>query len=756
MKKKVTSIILIGMMVHSVYACGSITPEEADYDEINQPVREELSETEIVQGKERPEETEDTFSNSEVQQAADDESSEPIYVIEPGLTQDDTYEMQDWQAAYTEYIESVEYAPYNEYALIYVDEDDIPELVICTGTVATACTVLTFHDGQVDALQTWSLQCNYIEKKNLYWDAGGQMGEFYDQVYTIENGKWVHVLGGEYIAKLDEDGLITDEYDYTWEGEAVPENIYYKNLHAVYDIEENQNVGSEQYVKFDEMLLRLQTGNNDMLRPHRYELYVEDITWDEAKRRCEERGGYLATITTIEEYEYIKKGIEDSGQTQVAFWLGASKSPSSNSFYRWDEPVEDYWNSDLVSGTIMGKYWADGEPSYDRRAFDGQTDRLCIYLLYDDAKKNCYLYDASTDMLARNPEYTGQIGYICEYGVTVRSKETYYHADGSISDWYEYEYDGLGNQTGYIHYYEDGSFHNSKYRQEYDDRGKMTKYISYNDDSSLNYWYENEYDSEGKQIKSITYKADGSIDSWSEYEYDSEGNRVKWIKYNAYGSILSWSEYEYDSAGNQTKENQYSSHGTLRSWEEREYDSVGYLIKSSGYNSNNNDYWWYEYEHDSAGNLTKSIRYQLGGSLDSWSEYGYDREGNQVKWIDYNADGSISRWYGDEYDSEGKKIKSISYHEDGSVDWWCECEYNSVGNTTQETFYDADGHICAWEKYEYDSRGNKTKQSYWHEEGNTQEYVWKYDNMGNLAKYMEYRRGELYEWYECEYITIVP
>lgn len=421
MKKKVTSIILIGMMVHSVYACGGIASDEANHDEINEPVREESSET--VQDREIPEETEDTLSNSEVQQAADGENAEPIYIIEPGLTQDDTYEMQDWQAAYAEYIEGVEYGPYNQYALIYVDEDDIPELVICTGTVATACTVLTFHDGEVDALQTWSLQCNYIEKKNLYWDAYGRMGEFYDQVYTIENGKWVHVLGGEYIAKLDEDGLITDEYDYAWEGEAVPEDTYYENLHAVYDIEENQNVGSEQYVKLDEMLLRLQTGNNDMPQPHRYELYIEDITWDEAKRRCEERGGYLATITTIEEQEHIKKGIEDSGQTKVAYWLGASDRPATDYGYRWYEPnwsSSSYEYTNYINYSDMEKYWADGEPGYSRRESDEPITRLCIYLLYDDAKENCYFYNDPKDMLMRNPEYTGGIGYICEYGVTVK------------------------------------------------------------------------------------------------------------------------------------------------------------------------------------------------------------------------------------------------------------------------------------------------------------------------------------------------
>ena len=168
--------------------------------------------------------------------------------------EDDTYEMQDWQIVYAEYIENIKYAPYNEYALIYVDEDDIPELVVYTGTFADACIVLTFHNGEVDTLQTGSLQCNYIEKKNFYWDTGGHMGEFYDHVYTVEDGKWVYVAGGEYIAK----DLLIEEYDYIWDGEAVSEDEYYENLRTVYDIDKNQNVGYEkQFEELDEMLVHL-------------------------------------------------------------------------------------------------------------------------------------------------------------------------------------------------------------------------------------------------------------------------------------------------------------------------------------------------------------------------------------------------------------------------------------------------------------------------------------------------------------------
>ena len=146
MKKKVISIILIGMMVHSVYACGSIAPKEADHDEVNEPVQEESSET--VQEKEIPEETEDTLFNSEVQQATDGENAEPIYVIEPGLTQDDTYEMQDWQAAYAKYAEELEAEYQNDkwlndiditYSLIYVDEDSSKSSAASTSLCSREC-----------------------------------------------------------------------------------------------------------------------------------------------------------------------------------------------------------------------------------------------------------------------------------------------------------------------------------------------------------------------------------------------------------------------------------------------------------------------------------------------------------------------------------------------------------------------------------------------------------------------------------------
>ena len=664
MKKNIITIVLVGIIVLPIYGCGNRGKEIVEFLEAIEATLEESEETYRT-----PEQT-------EVQQTEDDKGTDPIYIIEPELIQNDTYEMQDWQAAYVEYIEGFEEKERCYYSLIYVDDDDIPELVIDTGFGAGGYKILTFHNGEVDDHQTDGRLFYYIEKKNLLNNTGGRMGYYFDRICSIENGKWVYVTGGEY-RENPENRM---EFLYEWEGKPVEEEEYEDKLDEVFDREQAKE--PEQYERLDEMLFRLQMGTA-LSQTHRYELYVEDITWDEAKRRCEEKGGYLATITTTEEYECIKNGIEDSGQTQVAYWVGASDDyPSSYPIYEWREPNRDYLRDIFINYTIMGKYWADGEPSYFKQASDEQIDELGIYLLYDDVKEDWYLYDAPMDMLLRNPEYTGKIGYICEYdSVTVMAKETWFYPDDD-SRWYEYEYDGAGN---------------------------LTKEIYYNADGGINWWWENEYDRAGKQAKCICYNADGDIKYWYECEYDNTGNRTKTIEYRKSGDIARWYEWQYDSAGNGTKWVEYRYDGNVREWREYEYDSAGNMVKDTVHEPNINFEYIYEYEYDDAGNQTKE-----------------------------------------------------SYYTNGSLMYWDEYEYDSTGNNVKDTMYNGDGSVRYIHEFEYDNRGNKTKKTttYYPEDGRDTEYEWEYDNMGNLtrSKYVEYWRGELCDWSECEYeyITITP
>lgn len=169
--------------------------------------------------------------------------------------------MQDWQVAYLEYMEDyIENYPWQmdiyectKHSFIYVDEDDIPELIIYPG-VSIGCDILTFHDGEIDVLSTDRTTVCYIEKKNLLDNYSGTMGFYHDYIYSIENGKWVYVTGGEYSDKYN-DAHAAYDYNYRWEGEEVAEEVYKAKLKAIFDMD--QAIEPENLETLDEILLHL-------------------------------------------------------------------------------------------------------------------------------------------------------------------------------------------------------------------------------------------------------------------------------------------------------------------------------------------------------------------------------------------------------------------------------------------------------------------------------------------------------------------
>ena len=210
-----------------------------------------------------------------------------------------------------------------------------------------------------------------------------------------------------------------------------------------------------------------------------------------------------------------------------------------------------------------------------------------------------------------------------------------YNAEGSIAGWweYEYEYDSAGNKVKCIEHDADGSSY-IRWEKEYDSAGNEVKYISirYGTDGSVLYWYEYEYDSVGNTVKLIRCDADGSVEWVHEYKYDSAGNEVKCIAYDADGNSYIWWEMEYDSAGNEMWYINYNADGSVRYWEEYEYDSAGNEVKSIEYGVSGNS--WYEFGYDNAGNRTSYIGYSISSNIHIWEEFEYDNAGNWTKAID--------------------------------------------------------------------------------------------------------------------------
>lgn len=92
---------------------------------------------------------------------------------------------------------------------------------------------------------------------------------------------------------------------------------------------------------------------------HRYTLVHQAMTWSEAKAYCESQGGYLATITSADEYQKVKDAITDGDVTVC--WIGGYADGST---WRW------------VTGEDFSGYdaWASGEPNDT----DGGEDRLVM------------------------------------------------------------------------------------------------------------------------------------------------------------------------------------------------------------------------------------------------------------------------------------------------------------------------------------------------------------------------------------------
>ena len=319
----------------------------------------------------------------------------------------------DYRAAYLSYLKEFEYADECTYSLIYVDDDDIPELVIDNGYEAAGCIVLTFHDGALDAWQSSRLNFTYIERGNLICNSDGHMGYYYDFVYTIRDGKWEYVDGG--VWGDPPEGPQFDENDdyiyvYQWDKEEVSEEEYERRLNEVYPLEWAKH--PEKYYILKEIRSLLETGEVTSAG-HRYELVVEDLTWKEAEALCREKGGYLATVTTWEEMERIQEQMLAEDKANVTFFVGANAEGGG---YCWFEPENGETYSMLGLYNALFCFWLEGEPSYTGLTEDGiEVDEDYVVLFYRKSDERCYLNDVPDDILSAAPSYRGRVGYICEY-----------------------------------------------------------------------------------------------------------------------------------------------------------------------------------------------------------------------------------------------------------------------------------------------------------------------------------------------------
>ena len=107
--------------------------------------------------------------------------------------------------AYEKYInEKYGDGSYNAYNLIYIDEDNIPELLFDDSGDGTGTEVLCYIDGEVYSTPAWcrGFEFDYVPKENKIFFGGAMYNEFSEEAAHLENG--VLVTEHSYSFKLDE------------------------------------------------------------------------------------------------------------------------------------------------------------------------------------------------------------------------------------------------------------------------------------------------------------------------------------------------------------------------------------------------------------------------------------------------------------------------------------------------------------------------------------------------------------------------
>ncbi len=122
---------------------------------------------------------------------------------------------------------------------------------------------------------------------------------------------------------------------------------------------------------------------------HYYLLVEESLTWHEAEFACEQKGGYLAVISSYKENDAIKSIM---AKRYKNVWLGATDEKQEG-VWQWvtgEEFARNGWNKDEPNGTTsenyMGFYEADGQFGWNDFAFNAGS--VVGYICEWDSKED--------------------------------------------------------------------------------------------------------------------------------------------------------------------------------------------------------------------------------------------------------------------------------------------------------------------------------------------------------------------------------
>ena len=172
---------------------------------------------------------------------------------------------QNWQEAYSSFIvdNDTDTKRY-EYSLIYLDNDDQPELFVNTCVEASGERLLSYYDNSLSVLELYRIGSRYIPKSGLVYNGCGHMDYYPVYIEYLSDGDFYKIGEGVW-GGLDWDfskGAVLDEngypvYQYEWEGVRYTEEEFHEKIEELFKM--NDSVYPKEWYKPDEMLLMLKS-----------------------------------------------------------------------------------------------------------------------------------------------------------------------------------------------------------------------------------------------------------------------------------------------------------------------------------------------------------------------------------------------------------------------------------------------------------------------------------------------------------------
>jgi hypothetical protein len=252
--KKITLLLLTGILAACLLAgCGKHdggqeTAEPAPQDTTeNVPGKEE--DTDGGSGDEGPDTSAEAVpepGQGGTDQAAQIAEAEP----EPEIIEDPVLEI-DWKERYVSWMKSLmdeSGSVGGRFSLLFIDEDDIPEIIWKTDIEAQGSLLVTYDGETLDELAVSRTGMTYLDSRNLVKDYSGEDQVMYDRIYSIRDGKWILQAEGSVEEKTAEDGTSAGTgrtkpgsavhktvIIYTWQGQEVDGDTYDAKLSALFE-----------------------------------------------------------------------------------------------------------------------------------------------------------------------------------------------------------------------------------------------------------------------------------------------------------------------------------------------------------------------------------------------------------------------------------------------------------------------------------------------------------------------------------------